>query len=73
VLISSFELSTWECSSSMGATLTQCVVSENIHTPTEGIGYSAGVKHQRPTSPRISNPMVNNFSVLCTEIMGTHL
>ena len=25
------------------------------------------------TSPRISNRMVNNVSVPCTEIMGTHL
>ena len=24
-------------------------------------------------SPRISNPMENNFSVPCLEIMGTHL
>ena len=25
------------------------------------------------SSPRISNPMENKFSVPCTEIMGTHL
>ena len=46
----------------------------------KGVGEGAGTGRRQGmnsgkgwTSPRISNPMVNNVSVPCTEIMGTHL
>jgi len=32
-----------------------------------------GERKNTSTSPTISNPMENNFSVPCTEIMGNHL
>ena len=49
--------------------------SVNVNTNIHSQHYSHPNDHATLTkaSPRISNPMENNFLVPCPEIMGTHL